>query len=65
MENQILYPHCMKTISNNSVIDSTAKGEDHESAFTIAAVAKRSHFGHYSPADKSDKTCYNYQLLVL
>jgi hypothetical protein len=27
MENQIVCPHCKKTISNNSIIDDAAKGE--------------------------------------
>jgi hypothetical protein len=29
MENQIVCPDCKRTISNNPVIDSAAKGEDH------------------------------------
>lgn len=35
MENLITCPHCMKTILNNSVIDSAAKGEDLGSTFII------------------------------
>ena len=27
MENQIVCPHCMKTISNNPIVDDAAKGE--------------------------------------
>jgi len=27
MENQIVCPHCKKTIANNSIIDDAAKGE--------------------------------------
>jgi hypothetical protein len=30
MENQIICPACKRTITNNPVVDSAAKGEDHK-----------------------------------
>ena len=33
MENQITYPHYKRTITNNPVFDSAAKGEDKGSTF--------------------------------
>ncbi len=46
MENQITCPNCKRTISNNPVIDSAAKGEDHTmgSEFVICECGERISF---------------------
>ena len=41
MENQITCPHCNRTISNNPVIDSAAKGEDKGSTFFICECGEK------------------------
>jgi hypothetical protein len=41
MENQITCPHCNRTISNNPVADSTAKGEDKGSTFIICESGEK------------------------
>ena len=46
MENQITCPNCKRTISNNPVIDSAAKGEDHVmgSEYVICECGERISF---------------------
>jgi hypothetical protein len=46
MENQIKCPECKRTISNNPIIDSAAKGEDHAlgSEFVICECGERISF---------------------
>jgi len=46
MENQITCPNCKRTISNNPVIDSAAKGENHAmgSEFIICECGERISF---------------------
>ena len=46
MENQITCPNCKRTISNNPVIDSAAKGEDHTmgSEYVICECGERISF---------------------
>jgi len=46
MENQITCPDCRRTISNNPIIDSAAKGEDHAlgSEFVICECGERISF---------------------
>jgi hypothetical protein len=46
MENQITCPSCKRTISNNPVVDSAAKGEDHVmgSEFVICECGERISF---------------------
>ena len=41
MENQITCPHCMKTISNNAVVDSAVKGAGSGSDFIICECGER------------------------
>jgi hypothetical protein len=41
MENQIICPHCLKTISYYSTIDSAAKGEKLGSTFSIFGRGKK------------------------
>jgi hypothetical protein len=41
MENQITCPHCKRTISNNPVIESAAKGEDLGSTFFICECGEK------------------------
>jgi len=41
MENQIICPHCKRTISNDPVIDSAAKGTDSISGFIICECGER------------------------
>ncbi len=41
MENQIKCPHCGKTIMNNSVVDSAAKGENLGSTFVMCDCGER------------------------
>jgi hypothetical protein len=41
MENQITCPHCKRTISNNPVIESAAKGEDKGSTFFICECGEK------------------------
>ncbi len=41
MENQIKCPNCGKTISNNPVVDSAAKGDDLGSTFVICDCGER------------------------
>jgi hypothetical protein len=41
MENQITCPHCKRTISNNTVIESAAKGEDKGSTFLICECGEK------------------------
>jgi hypothetical protein len=46
MENQIICPECKRTISNNPIIDSAARGEDHAlgSEFVICECGERISF---------------------
>lgn len=46
MANQITCPNCKRTITNNPVIDSAAKGEDHtsESQYVICECGERISF---------------------
>jgi hypothetical protein len=46
MENQITCPNCKRMISNNPVVDSAAKGEDHKmgSEFVICECGERISF---------------------
>jgi hypothetical protein len=46
MENQITCPACKRTITNNPVIDSAAKGEDHTmgSEYVICECGERISF---------------------
>ena len=41
MEAYIVCPHCKKTISNNPVIDSAAKGEDRGSTFVTCDCGEK------------------------
>jgi hypothetical protein len=46
MKNQITCPECKRTISNNPIIDSAARGEDHAlgSEFVICECGERISF---------------------
>jgi len=46
MENQITCPECKRTIANNPIIDSAAKGEDHAlgSEFVVCECGERISF---------------------
>jgi hypothetical protein len=46
MKNQITCPECKRTIANNPIIDSAAKGEDHAlgSEFVICECGERISF---------------------
>jgi hypothetical protein len=41
MENQIVCPHCKKTITNNPVIESAVRGEDLGSTFIICDCGEK------------------------
>jgi RNase P subunit RPR2 len=41
MENQIICPHCKKTISNDPVIESAVKGEDRGSTYIICDCGEK------------------------
>jgi hypothetical protein len=46
MENQITCPNCKRTITNNPIVDSAAKGEDHAmgSEFVVCECGERISF---------------------
>ncbi len=58
MENQITCPNCKRTISNNPVIDSAAKGEDHTmgSEFVICECGERISFWAITAQLRDQKT---------
>ena len=67
MENQITCPSCKRTITNNPVIGSAAKGEDHTmgSEYVICECGERISFlVHYSPAKRSAKAGWQNPELV-
>ena len=52
MENQITCPQCKRMITNNTVVDSAARGEDHKmgSEYVTCECGKGSHFGQLQPS---------------
>jgi hypothetical protein len=58
MENQITCPNCKRTISNNPVVDSAAKGESHAmgSEFVICECGERISFWAITAQLRDQKT---------
>jgi hypothetical protein len=56
MENEIICPHCQKTIANNAVVDSAAKGENLGSTFVICDCGERITFWNITAQLRDQKT---------
>jgi hypothetical protein len=56
MENQIVCPHCKKTISNNSIIDEAAKGEGSDSQSIICDCGERITYWQITAQLREQKT---------
>jgi hypothetical protein len=56
MENQIVCPHCKKTISNNSIIEEAAKGEGSDSQSIICDCGERITYWQITAQLREQKT---------
>ena len=56
MENQIVCPHCKKTISNNPIIDEAAKGEGSDTQSILCDCGERISYWQITAQLRDQKT---------
>jgi hypothetical protein len=56
MENQIVCPHCKKTIANNSIIDDAAKGEGSDTQSMVCDCGEKITYWQITAQLRDQKT---------